>query len=272
MEALLRGRRSKVVTPLRGRQKTEEGTPPEKGRSFFFAPKSNGRRRSHLLRASLPVYRRKCTRALMKKAIAPHLGALPFQLVGETAAELLPAPLFLSFPPGTRGGTVKTESFSQNMQAVRSKTFLPPGTRQWRGQNRPFFPEYAGGAVKKSFFSGIRRRHTPKQAFYRAHTKNRMEKNASRTPPRDLCGGVPFRRRPSVGVLPLLAAPYIEEDPSVGGAACPGGLSAPVNGAWRSKKSLCVCGSGTVLAISARLYSLCAASTAFHLERGECFT
>ena len=71
-----------------------------------------------------------------------------------------------------------------------------------------------------------------------------MEKNAFRTPPRGLCGGFSFCRRPLRRCAPSVGAPLHRESPSVGGVACPGGLFAPVNGDWRLK-SLRVCGSGT---------------------------
>lgn len=153
---------------------------------------------------------------------------------------------------------------------------LSSGIRGRCGQNRPFLPRYAGDAPRN-------------KPFTEPHTRNRMEKNAFRTPPRGLRGGFSFRRCPSVGALPLLAPPPLTSKkflpvaslhawrpfrtrqrrrpsywrPSAGGVACPGDLFAPVNGAWRSKKSPCLRIGRRFLAISARLYALRAPSAAF---------
>lgn len=179
-----------------------------------------------------------------------------------------------------------------------------PSIRQRSKQKRAFSPECADDVPRN-------------KPFTEPYTKKRMKKNAFRP-----------RRAACAAVFLFVCAPSVGGAPFVGGVMSPGGLSAPVNGAWRSK-SLHVCGVGgfsrerrmfhvkhsnkmarrafagettlfcaerhwrrprrilggaalekpprlrigrRFLAISARLYVLRAASAAFSLKRGECFT
>ena len=177
-------------------EKQKKERPEERTFFLFLRPEATEGRVRASLGVSLSAYRRKGAR--LRKRHSRHIWALfPSGLSEKRRSNFSLPPFFLSFPPGTRGGAAKTAPFSRNTQVVRSK-------------NEPFLRNAPASPRSKPFTE--------------PHTKNRMEKNAFRTPPRGLCGGFSFRRCPSVGALPLVAPPYIEEAPSVGNVACLGGF------------------------------------------------
>ena len=207
---------------------------------------------------------------------------------------MLLLPPFCPFRPKRAGDAAKTAPFSRNTPATRPKPPLSPGIRRRYGRKRAFSsgicrrcgqksslrPKRAAARLKKSLSPEMRWRHPRSKPFAESYTKKRMEKNPFRTPPRGLCGGFFFSPAPLRRCAPSSGAPFnIEETLSVGGAACTGDFSAPVNGgvppigglplaalrAWRPFRT-------HQRRLVFEKVSAFAASAAFSLKRGECFT
>lgn len=193
-EPSLRGRWPKEAAPLRGRRKAEEGTPWEKGRSFF-APKSNRRTRSRLL-GGFP--------AGLSEKRRPNISLPSFFTLSTQNARRCGQMLLSS---GTRRRRGQKCPFLPECAGDAAKIAPSARNARQRGQKRPFLPEYAGATPRN-------------KPFAEAHTKNRYGKERFSNSAARL-----VRRFFFLPVLlPLAATPFFWW------RYVPSGLFAPVNG------------------------------------------
>lgn len=214
-EPSLRGRWPKEAAPLRGRRKAEEGTPWEKGRSFF-APKSNRRTRSrHIWPSSPPVYRRKDVCALKKRRLFAQWKPPARKTVGGG-----------SFPTRKTvgGGSSLARRRLKEAAPLRGRRKTEKGTSR-RKDAPSFFVSGSDGRTRSRLLGGLPRRLiretartyeralAPHLAFFPAGLSEKRRPNFSLPSFLPLSARNARRRGQKCPFLPECAGDMVENEP-----------------------------------------------------------